>query len=85
MDEGSVDTRAGALDGRELHAAGAKKSLKRVGARGDEPAFDPGDGRLGNARLLGKPSLREPGSATPRSHDRGRLHIDNDIKSVSDD
>lgn len=67
MDEGSVDARAGALHGRELHAAGTKKSLKRVGAGRDHFSLDPGDGRLGNARSPSKLSLREPGSAATPS------------------
>lgn len=66
MDEGSVDARAGALHGGELHAAGTKKSLKRVGAGRDHFSLDPGDGRLGHPHTSGQLSLRQTSpAATP--------------------
>jgi hypothetical protein len=74
MDEGPVDARAGALHGGELHAAGPKESLKRVGAGGDQLSLDPRDRRLGHPHAAGQLSLGQPGTAAPRSQSCRGVH-----------
>jgi hypothetical protein len=63
-DTGSVDADAWARKHFDRFAARAEEACERVDAGNLRSHFDPGDGRLGDTRLVGERALCQAGSST---------------------